>query len=78
MQRGERHLGRPDQIELVLVGAIDVHGLRRQEPRAVHRLLAHEHRRDHRRESLLREDVHRVANERELEQHDVAEQVDEP
>ena len=47
----------------------------REEAGAVHRLLAHEHRRQHGREALLHEPVERVAVERELEQREVADAV---
>ena len=78
VERGQRHLGRPDEIELVLAGHVEVHGLRREEPGAVHRVLPDEDRRDHRREALLDDDVHRVAHQRELHEDEVTHQVDEP
>ena len=79
MQRGERHLGRADQVEVVLGGPVDVHLVGRQEPGAVHRLLAHEHRRDHGDEAPRRPGcpcaLRTSAN---CDEHEVAEQVDEP
>ena len=48
-----------------------------QEPAAEHRLLADQHRRDHRDEPPRRQQVERVADERELDLHDVAQQVHE-
>ena len=78
MQRRERHLGRAHQVQVVLGGLVDVHRVRRQETGAVHRLLTHEHRGDHRDEALLGQDVHGAADQRELDEREVAEQVDEP
>ena len=77
-ERGERDLRGADEVQLVLGRHVDVHLVRRQEPGPVHRLLADQHRRDHRHEPVGREHVHRVTDERELDVHDVAEQVDEP
>ena len=77
VQRGERHLRCADEVELVLVGPVDVHLVGRQEPGAEHRLLAHEHGRDDRCEPPVRERVHRVTHQGELHEDDVAEQIDE-
>ena len=77
MQRGERHLRRADQVEVVLGGRVDVHRVGRQEAGAVHRLLAHEHGRDHRHEPLVGQDVHGASHQRELDEGEVAQQVDE-
>ena len=78
VERGQRHLRRPDQVELVRVRDVDVDLVGREEPAAEHRLLADEHRRDHRDEPVRRQHVERVADQRELHVHDVAQQVDEP
>jgi len=78
VERGQRHLRGPHQVELVRIGDVDVDRVRRQEAAAEHGLLAHEHRRDHRDEIARLERVERVANQRELHLDDVAQQVDEP
>ena len=78
VERGQRDLRRPDQVELVRVRDVDVDLVGREEPAAEHRLLADEHRRDHRDEPVRRQDVERVPDERELHLHDVAQEVDEP
>ena len=77
MERGQRDLGRPDEIEVVPLDRVDVHLVGREEAGAVHRLLAHEHGREHRDEALLHEPVEGEAVQRELEQRDVAEPVHE-
>ena len=46
VHRGERNLGRPDEVELVPFDRVDVHLVGREEPGPVHRLLAHEHGRE--------------------------------
>ena len=78
MQRGERDLRRADEVEAVPLDRVDVHLVRREEPGAVHRLLADEHGREHGGEALLDETVEREAVERELEERDVADPVHEP
>ena len=55
MERGEGDLGRPREVEPVLLERIDVGALGGEEARAVHRLLAHQYGRDHRREARLGE-----------------------
>ena len=77
MQRGERDLGRPDQVEVVVGQAVDLLLGVGQEARAVERLLADEHGRDHGLEAVADELVHRPRDERELEQREVAAQVGE-
>ena len=72
MQGGERDLGGADQVELVLGQAVDLLLGVGQHAGAVERLLAHEHRRDHRLEALAAQALERLAHERELEQHEVA------
>ena len=52
MERGERHLGRARQVEVVLGQRVDLLLGVGEEAGAVERLLAHEHRRDHRLEPL--------------------------
>ena len=75
MHRREPHLCRARQVELVALDLVDVHLVGRQEAGAVHRLLAHEHGRQHDGEALLHEPVERVAVERELEESEVADAV---
>ena len=77
MQRRQRHLGGADQVEVVLGQAVDLLLGVGQEAGPVQRLLADEHRRDHRLEPLRPELLERVAHERQLEQHEVAAQVGE-
>ena len=76
MHRDQRHLGRPDEVEPVLGDRVVVVLLGREEPGAVHRLLAHEHRRQDGREPALRQAVEREAVERQREPSRVAD--DEP
>ncbi len=78
MERGERHLRRADEIEAVLRHLVEVALLRREEAGAVHRLLAHEHRRQHRHVPLRHDPRERPPVERDLEQRDVADAIDEP
>ena len=54
VHRREPDLGRAGEVELVALDLVDVHLVGRQEAGAVHRLLAHEHRRQHGHEALLR------------------------
>jgi hypothetical protein len=77
VHRGERDLGRADEIQLVTLDGVDIHRVGWEESGSVHRLLAHEHGRQHRFEALLHEPVEREAVERELEQREVALAVDE-
>ena len=51
VEAGERHLRRAHQVEVVLGGLVDRGPVGREEPGAVHRLLAHQHRRHDRREA---------------------------
>jgi hypothetical protein len=78
VERGERDLRRPDQVQLVGGRDVDVDLVGREERAAEHRLLADQDRRDHRDEPTRRQQVERVADERELDLHDVAEQIHEP
>ena len=75
---GEGDLRRARQEEVVLLQRVDVRPLGREEARADHRLLAHEHRRQHRHEARLGDVVDREAVEREREQRGVADEVAEP
>ena len=75
MQAGERDLGRAGQVEVVGLERVDVRALGREEAGAVHRLLAHEHRRQHRHVAVRDGAVEREAVEREREQRRVADQV---
>ena len=68
-------LGRAREVELVALDPVDVHLVGRQEAGAVHRILAHEHRRQDNGEALLHEPVERVAIQRELEEREVADAV---
>ena len=75
VQPREPDLRGAGQIEVVALDRVDVRALGREEARAVHRLLAHEHRRQHRREAFLDEPVEREAVVREREQCGVADPV---
>ena len=75
---GERDLGGAGEEEAVLLELVDVRLLGREEARADHRLLADEHRRQHRREPGRGDVVEREAVEREREQRGVADDVAEP
>ena len=77
MQRGQRHLARADQVELVVGHAVDLLLGVGQEAGAVQRLLAHQHRRHHRHEALLLEQREHPLHERQLEAHERALEVDE-
>ena len=77
MQRGQRHLGGADQVEVVLGQVVDLLLGVGEEAGAEERLLADEHRRDDRREALLAEQRQRPAHERQLEQHEIALEVGE-
>ena len=48
MERGERHLGRSDQVQVIFAGRVDLRLIGGEESRPVHGLLANQHRRDHR------------------------------
>ena len=79
VQRRERHLGRPDEEEVVARGVerVDLLAVGGEEPRAVERRLAHEHRRHRRQEPAGRELGERVLHEREVQAYEVAVQVGE-
>ena len=77
MQRGQRHLGGAGEEELVLGDLVDLVAVAGQEAGPVERLLAHQHRRHDRLVALGAEQLERVADERELEHHQVAHQVGE-
>ncbi len=79
VEGGERHLGGADQEEVIpLVRLVDHLALAREHPGPVERGLAHQHRWDDRLEALPPNGVDREAHERELHQHQVAEEVGEP
>ena len=63
--RDQRHLGRAHEIEPVFLDRVVVALVGREEARAVHRLLAHQHGRQHGREALLDEPVERKPVQRE-------------
>ncbi len=73
MQPGQRHFGRARQIQVVVVQRVDVPAVGREEARAVHRLLAHQHRRQRRGVPVRVRAVEREAVERHREQRRVAE-----
>ena len=75
MQAGERDLGRPRQVEVVVLQRVDVRALRREEAGSDHRLLPDEHRGQHRREARLGRVLDRKAVERQREQRRVADDV---
>ena len=75
MQPGERDLRGARQVEAVALDRVDVRALGREEAGAEHRLLAHEHGRDHGREAGGVQALDREAVEREREQRGVADQV---
>ncbi len=77
MHPGERHLGGARQVQAVLLERVDVGPLGREEPGADHRLLAHEHGRQDRRESGPRDVVDRETVESQREQRGVADHVPE-
>src|SRR6266545_2758166 len=68
----QRDLGGADEVEPVLGHRVVVALVGREEAGAVHRLLAHEHRRDHRREPFGDEPLECKSVEREREQRRVA------
>ncbi len=78
MQPGEGDLGGAGQVEPVLLERVDVRALGREEAGAVHRLLADEHRRQHRHVTVRDRAVDGEAVDREREQGGVADQVAEP
>jgi hypothetical protein len=67
VQRRERDLGRPHQIEVVVGQVVDLLLGVGQEPGAQQRVLAHQHGRDHRLEPVPAELLEGPAHERELE-----------
>ena len=77
MQRGQRDLGGADEEELVALDLVDHLALAGEEAGAVERPLADEHRRHHRLEALARGPSRREADQRQLDHHQVAEQVGE-
>ena len=77
MHGRQGHLGRAGEVELVALDPVEVDLLGGEEAGAVHRVLADEHGREHRREPGGSEAVEREAVERELEQRGRADAVDE-
>ena len=75
VHRGQRHLGGADEVEVVVGQGVDLLLGVGQKAGAVQRLLADEHRRDHRLKALAAELLHGVAHERQLQQDQVAAQV---
>ena len=78
VQRCERHLGGPDEIQIVVLEPVDLLLGVGQEPGAVERALAHEDGRDHGLEARRAERLQRVADERELQEDELSAQVREP
>ena len=72
VQRGQRHLGGADQIEVVVGKPIDLLLGVGQEAGAVQRPLAHQHGRDHRLEAVAAQLLQDEAHERQLGHHEVA------
>ena len=72
MHRDQRHLRGADEVEAVVGDRVVVALLRGEEAGAVHRLLAHEHRRQHGHEPRGGQPVEREPVEREREQRRVA------
>ena len=77
VERGQRHLRGAGQVEVVLGDAVDLLLGVGQEACAEQRVLAYEHRRDHRHEALLLEQGEHPLHQRELEPHDRPLQVGE-
>ena len=77
VQGGEADLRGADQEEVVARHLVDLRAVGRQEARPEHRLLADEHRRDHRLEAVSGELPQRILHERQLEEGEVALQVGE-
>ena len=75
VQRGQRDLGGPGEVEVVIGQLVDLLLGVGQEAGAVERLLADEDGRDHRLEALLGEVVHDPGDERELQPREAAAQV---
>ena len=75
MQRGERDLGGAGEEEPVGLERVDVRAVGGEEAGSVHRLLANEHGRDHRREPCLRQMVERELVERHRHERGVADDV---
>jgi len=75
---GERHLGRPDQVEVLLWQLVDLGRVRAEEPGALHGLRLDQHRRDHRREAGLDRLLHREVEHGELQLRADSGQVEEP
>ena len=75
MQARERDLGRAREVEAVRLDLVDVRLVGRERAGPDQRLLADEHRRQHRDEALLREPVQGEPVEREREERGVADPV---
>ena len=75
MEARERDLGGAGQVEVVGLERVDVRALGREEAGAVHRLLAHEHRRQQRRVAVRGRAVEREAVERHRDERRVADEV---
>ena len=77
MQGGQRDLGGPDEVEVVVGHTVDLLLGVGEEAGPEHRLLAHEHGRDDRLEPVRAEPLDGEAHERELEQDQRPAQVGE-
>ena len=78
MVRGERHLRRADQEQVVGLQPVDLAGVRAEEAGALHRLRLDQHRRDHRGEAVLDRLRDGQLQQPELQQRAEAGQVVEP
>ena len=67
MQRSQRHLGGPDQVEVVLGQAVDLLLGVGKKSRSEERPLANQHGRDDRFEALRAQPLERVADQRQLD-----------
>ena len=77
VQRRQRHLGGAHQVEAVRLDPVDLLHVGGEEAGAVHGLVAHQHRHDHRAEALAGQLLQRVLHEGELQEHQVALEVGE-
>jgi len=77
MQCRQRYLGGTDQEEVVALNRVDLVAVGWKEPGAEQRLLPNQHRRNHGRESLCGQPVHRKPHQPQVEESRLAFQVGE-
>ena len=77
VQRGQRYLRRPHQVEAVRLHPVDLLHVGGEEARAVHGLVAHQHRHHHGPEALGRQLLQRELHQCELQEHQVALEIGE-